>query len=279
MLIGMSSFDVISAYADCLSGGRLHWVPIGGSLFEPSDLLGRFDPTSRTLIPHPSGIIDLLLDESDSMHIVVLDGFNRAAVDGYLIPLLKSVHDVASEVSSPRSIPLAPQRLISQADIYAGISRIAWKRNVLLILTPSMGGSTLPVPTELWEWCTVLDTDKPYSNAPSMVKEKKRVTASDWNSWIQKAKQATKTLPEMNKSLPEFKNLSPAILRTAERLTKAVTFCTQSKEEAWQLYIQACLYPYLVSQQTWTEQSCQHLNIDPNTLDRQIADTVKQLGE
>ncbi|MEZ4863839.1 MAG: hypothetical protein R3C14_21125 [Caldilineaceae bacterium] len=279
ILIGKSSFDVISAYADCISGGRLHWVPISGTLFEPSDLLARFDPTSRNLIPHPSGIIDLLLDESDSMHIVVLDGFNRAAVDGYLIPLLKSVHDVASGMPLPRSIPLAPHRLMSQTDIYADISQIAWKRNVLLILVPSIGTSTLPVPAELWEWCSIIGTDKAYSDAQSATNEKKRVKASDWDNWRQGARQGAETVAEMNKPLPEFEYLPPAILKTAERIVGAVTFCNQKKEEAWKLYVKTCLYPYLVSQQAWTEQLYQHLNIAPDTLDRQIADTVRQLGE
>lgn len=279
VLIGASSFDVISAYADSVSGGKLHWIPVGGSLFEPSDLLARFDPVSRTLIPHSGGIIDLLLDESNSMHIVVLDGFNRASVDGYLIPLLKSVHDVARGSSSPRSIPLAPQRLMSPNDAYADVSRIAWRRNVLLVLLPSTGSSTLPVPAELWEWCSALGTDNPFPKSQPLPNEKKRVTASNWDTWVQGLKQKTETLPELGRSFPKVGHLPPAIIDTAERIVESVTLGGRNREDAMALCFQASLYPYLLSRQTQMDQIFQHLGVTQNTLDPQIADIVKQLGE
>jgi len=146
-------------------------------------------------------------------------------------------------------------------------------------LSPSTGPSTLPVPAELWEWCSAFGTDKPFPKSQPSTNEKKRVTAGDWDTWVQGLKQKTETLPDLHRSLPKVGHLPPAILNTAERIVGAVTLGGRNREEAMALCVQASLHPYLLSRQTQTDQIFQHLGVAPNTLDPQIADTVKQLGE
>jgi hypothetical protein len=281
VLIGTDAYDVVSSYADCVSGGNLHWIPVGGSIFEPSDLLARFDQTSRCLVPHPGGLLELLLDESDDMHIVVLEGFNRAAVDGYLMPLLLSVLDVA-QGKKPRSIPLAPPGFSSEDDPYAGVSRIAWNRKVQLVLCPSFGTSTLPVPVEFWKHCTVVDTG---NTAPIRVPlepghaHPMRVPASIWNAWSKAARENLEPLKVLRKQPKEAGTLPRAILENVERIFGSGSVLGLKHENALEQAVKTTLFPYLIAVEELVDVWSKHLSVEINDSDRRIAEEIKRLGE
>jgi hypothetical protein len=281
ILIGSEAYDVVSSYADCISGGTLYWIPVGGSLFEPSDLLARFDPISCRLVPHPGGLLDLLLDESDDVHVVVLDGFNRAAVDGYLIPLIRSAQDVARG-RNPRSIPLAPPGFVSEHEAYADVSRIVWNPNVLLVLSPSTGVSTLPMPLEFWANCTIIDAGTP---APPEVPpestyapKKTRVPAPVWKTWSEAVKEgcrpleALRTQPKETSPLPEF------VLDNVERLY-ASGMVLGLKQRALEQAVVTSLYPYLVANGERVDLWFQHIGVALSDADRRIGDVVKRFTE
>jgi hypothetical protein len=89
VVIGVSSYDLLRAYASAVAGGRLHWIPIGSSAMEPQDLLGRFDGVSGRIVSAASGLLDVVCDakQSGRLHVVVLDGFNRGPSEAYLSPI------------------------------------------------------------------------------------------------------------------------------------------------------------------------------------------------
>lgn len=93
LLGGPGALEALEQYAHAAAGGRMLWVNIVPSALEPADLLGRYDPHTGRFLPHPSGLLDLLIyagrpDQRNQLFLVVLDGVNRAAVDTYLQPLL-----------------------------------------------------------------------------------------------------------------------------------------------------------------------------------------------
>ena len=282
VLIGPEAYDVVSSYADSVSGGVLHWIPVGGSIFEPSDLLARFDPISRCLVPHPGGLLDLLLDESDALRVVVLEGFNRAAVDGYLITLLRSLQDVAKG-RKPRSIPLAPPGFASEDDAYADVSRIAWNRRVLLVLFPSTGASTLPLPAEFWDYCAIVDAGNPAPEEvllePRSAPRITRVSSTVWKAWSEDAKEKVEVLEVLRKQPSEVGTLPSVALDNVERVYGSGVVLGLKQESAMKQAVRASLFPYLVATEEPVDAWFQHLGITLNDTERRISDAVRRLGE
>lgn len=281
VLIGPEAFDVVSSYAACVSGGTLHWIPVGGSLYEPSDLLARFDPISRCLVPHPGGLLDLLLDKSDAMHVVVLDGFNRAAVEGYLSPLMQSAQDVARE-RKPRSIPVAPLGYTSEDDMYAGVSHIAWNGNVLLVLCPCTGASTLPLPEEFWAHGAVIYAGNPapvdVTQEIGSISRTTRVPAAVWKAWLEGAKEKRTPLEMLRKLPKEAGALPPIALGNVERIYGSGMSLGLKPERALEQAVKTSLFPYLVASEGPVDAWFQHLGLTLNEVDRKIDDTVRRLG-
>ena len=160
VVAGSSGYELLRAYAATVAGGRLHWVPVGASVMESQDLLGRFDSPSGRIIPSPSGLLDVVLDASHSgrLHVVVLEGFNRAPVEAYLSPILEAAQAGRSG-DTARTIPLASPGLLSADDSYRELGRLAWPPSVLIACLPSDGTASLPVPSSVWRFLALLDAD------------------------------------------------------------------------------------------------------------------------
>jgi hypothetical protein len=160
VLIGERAYDLARLYASAAAGERLHWVPAGSSLMEPQDLLGRFNTSLGRIVPHPGGILDVIRDATISreLHLVVLEGFNRAPVEAYLLPILEAA-SAARQGDTNRSIPVASASVLSDDDPYCELSRVVWPQNVLLACIPAHGSATLPVPVSAWHYLAVIDAD------------------------------------------------------------------------------------------------------------------------
>jgi hypothetical protein len=160
IVLGDRAYDLLRLYAGAMAGGRLNWVPVGGSLMEPHDLLGRFDSSVGRLIPHAAGVLDSIQDATAAarFHIVLLDGFNRAPIDGYLLPILDAAA-AARHGDSTRSIPLVNAALLKDDDPYRQMQRAVWPQTALVACIPSYGTATLPIVPEMWRFFTVVDAD------------------------------------------------------------------------------------------------------------------------
>lgn len=160
VVAGSRSYDLVRAYASAVAGGRLHWIPIGSSTMEPHDLLGRFDGASGRILPSPAGLLDVVRDATQSgrLHVVILEGFNRAPSGAYLSPILEAAQ--AGRVGDAvRVIPLASPGLLAEDDPYREVARLAWPSNVLIACLPTDGSVTLPVPPSAWRFLALLDAD------------------------------------------------------------------------------------------------------------------------
>jgi hypothetical protein len=160
VIAGNHGYDLLRAYASAVAGGRLLWIPVGSSTMEPHDLLGRFDGVSGRILPSPSGLLEVVRDakQSERLHIVVLEGFNRAPTEGYLLPILEAAQAGRSG-DMARTIPIASSGLLASDDPYHEMSRLAWPPNVLVACIPTDGSITLPVPPSVWRFLALLDAD------------------------------------------------------------------------------------------------------------------------
>jgi hypothetical protein len=160
VIAGNHGYDLLRAYASAVAGGRLLWIPVGSSTMEPYDLLGRFDGASGRILPSPSGLLDVVRDamQSERLHLVVLEGFNRAPTEGYLLPILEAAQAGRSG-DLARTIPIASSGLLASDDPYHEMGRLVWPPNVLVACIPSDGSLTLPVPSSVWRFLALLDAD------------------------------------------------------------------------------------------------------------------------
>lgn len=160
VVAGSRGYDLLRAYASAVAGGRLHWMPLGSSTMEPHHLLGRFDVASGRILPESSGLLDIVRDATQSgrLHVVVLEGFNRAPSEAYLLPILQ-VAQAGRVGDAARTIPLASPGFVAEDDPYRELARLAWPSSVLIACLPADGSVTLPVPTSVWRFLTLLDGD------------------------------------------------------------------------------------------------------------------------
>ncbi len=160
VVVGDRAYSLLRAYAAAMAGGRLLWIPVGSSTMEPYDLLGRFNGMSGRILPSPSGVLDVVRDarKSERLHLIVLEGFNRAPAEGYLSPILE-VAQAGRSGDSARTIPIASSGLLASDDPYYELGRLAWPPNVLIACIPSDGSVTLPVPPSVWRFIALLDAD------------------------------------------------------------------------------------------------------------------------
>ncbi len=161
VLAGSDAFDTLEAYASCVAGGRWLWIPISPTMIDPGDLLGRVNPNTQHFIPHPSGLIDLLLQAQnrDDLYLVVLDGLNRTAIDTYLTPILECYQDTWRN-RRKRTLSLFHQKAIAADDPYASMAQLQWPPNVLLAGTLTEGVTTVTLPLSFWASAALLHLDR-----------------------------------------------------------------------------------------------------------------------
>jgi len=160
VVVGSRGYDLLRAYASAVAGGRLLWIPIASSTMEPGDLLGRFDISAKRIMPAASGLLDVVRDATATgrLHLVVLEGFNRAPSEAYLAPILEAMQ--SSRVGDmARVIPLASPGVVAVDDPYRDLARLAWPLSVLIACLPTEGSATLPIPASVWGGLALLDAD------------------------------------------------------------------------------------------------------------------------
>jgi hypothetical protein len=191
IVTGPRAYEALASFAATFAGGRLTWIPVSGSTFEPQDLFGKFDVHSGRIVPHPGGLLSEIVgaERTDGLRLIVLDGFNRGATDSYLVPLLESYSDATSG-RTPREIPLADRGLLNPNDPYFSRARVKWPSNVLLACVPASGSSALPVSADIWKHATlvVCDSDEladPGSvfRHPGTVEEVTAITEIEPTAW------------------------------------------------------------------------------------------------
>jgi len=257
IFLGSEALTYLEAFAQCLSGGRYLWVPITPTLITPGDLLGKVNPSTGRFEPAANGLLDLLLAAGNStgtnplaneMHLVVLDGINRASVENYLLPLLTCYAGQQGTIN-PRRLSLAHSSLLSAKDPYRSVSSLQWPNNVLLAATVSDGLATLPLPTQSWDQAGAVipiqypcpeELDENEANSESA----QSVSHRNWAAWQEDFKS---DLPKAAEILGSQPDLPVAARQAYQRFCAARLVSRVNREEQQQSLILSCLLPYYAS--------------------------------
>ena len=186
ILTGEAAYAAVSAYADAVTGGTLTWIPVAPTVVAPQDLLGWFEPALREVVTHPGGLLDVLISgaSGNEVHLVVLEGFNRAPVESYLSPLLECRADACAGRAA-RTVPVVGPGLVNASSRYYQLTRVGWPSNVLLALIPAAGTVSYPTGGTIWRHGALLDTG-PSSLEPSasgVQQEPSRLSMELWERW------------------------------------------------------------------------------------------------
>jgi len=211
VLAGSGAFRALEAYAASLTGGRWLWVPISTATLEPCDLLGRVDPVAQRFVPAAGGLLDLLryAHGRDELYLIILEGINRAAVDGYLAPILACYADTWCS-GRGRTLPLLHPSAVSTDDPYASVPRLVWPPNVLLAGTLVDGAASVLLPPSFWTSATLIHMDiyggagEAGAGATQTVSAKANasespiaaVTLETWRTWREKVDTSTMPLED-----------------------------------------------------------------------------------
>ena len=148
VLSGDGAFESVRAFADVFAAGRLVWVPVPATAVDPVDLFG--GPAPQSGRGPGADLLDVIdaARSDDGLFVVVLEGFDRAAPDHYLAPLLQCYAD-AGRPRGARSLALAAPD--------GEPRRLSWPPNVLLACTPCDGPSALPAGRGVWRHAVLFD--------------------------------------------------------------------------------------------------------------------------
>lgn len=150
VVAGSGAHAVLRAFADAFAGGRLVWIPASPMLSAPHDLLGQFDPASGRFVAHPAGLLDCFdaAAAEDGLALVVVEGYDRAPAEHYLMPLAQAYADAAL-LRGARTVPFVGPDGASR--------RLAWPANVLLACVPGEGSGALPPGAAFWRHALLVD--------------------------------------------------------------------------------------------------------------------------
>jgi hypothetical protein len=148
---GQRAYALLRAYGQAIAGGRVQWIPVTPTLIEPADLLGRREAASGRFVPAATGLLDVVADaaDRDELHLVVLDGCNRAPVEAYLLPILQAAQ-AGRAGDATRAIPLASAAALAEDDPYRRFAQLGWPPNVLIACVPVDGPAALPIGADAW---------------------------------------------------------------------------------------------------------------------------------
>ncbi len=254
---GPGALEALERYAHVATGGRIVWVNVTATTLEPADLLGRHDPHTGRFLPHPSGLLDLLIyatkpEQREHLFLVVLDGVNRAAVDSYLQPLLACYRSSWCEESA-RKLRLAHPAVFGPDDPYAQAGELAWPANVLLAGTLIDGVATVPLPSSLWSDALYVDIGSVATRAshrPDSVLQRSSVSLQDWLGWHSQIVAETQTGLEV---LSEFNTdgvrLPARIAHGFARIFTAIRPHLPDDNKALQVVVRGLLTPYALGTQ------------------------------
>jgi hypothetical protein len=130
-LMGINARVSLQAYASSLFAGASIEIPMDPGMLGVDDLLGQFDGAMREFLEGAR--------RSNRMHLLVIEGVNRALAESSVVPLLRA----ASLTRRAWPAPVVEN----------------WPRNVLVATTLSDSTATIPIPSELLDYSTVIAAD------------------------------------------------------------------------------------------------------------------------
>lgn len=229
VVAGDGAADALHAVAEGVAGGRSTWIPVSATLSDAASLLTQ--PAHGTVWPNPGGLLDAVERAADGrLALVVLEGFDRAASDHYLDPLLQCYAD-ARHGRGARTLP------------YLGIDgaprRLAWPPNLLLACVPSGGPSALPPGATFWTHAVLSDVGDVSRGPEEGLSE---VAPATWDAAVQAGTDGGE-VPSLTDDLKP----SVAAMRSAAALYHAALAFNVPEPDARQLAFLGAVLPHVAT--------------------------------
>jgi hypothetical protein len=164
-------------------------------------------------------------------------------------------------------------------DPYGAAHRVAWSRNVLIVLRATTGTSVLPVPPELWAHCVVIDTESAEDVVESPPKLVTRVSKTDWNMWFDRTLSLSVPIEKLSEHPKARAPLPRGIRRKVERIYGSGVALGLNPNRAIDQALKVGLVPYLVTCDEPLDEWSKVLGIELDKQDRRVEDVVRKLGE
>jgi len=252
LVTGPTALAVLEAYAHHVTGGRIVWAPVTPTMLKPTDLFGDVHPATMRFMPHPAGLLDVLLfavqpEQQDNLFLVVLDGVNRAAVDAYLLPLL-FCYSTAWNSWMQRALPIVHPTLLEPSNPYAAAASLSWPKNVLLSGTLVRGAATVPLATDMWAYACLIETGGSQNVSDECARaQPTAVTLRMWEQWRafdpDKVRPVFDELHEVTKETGMY--ASGAVLHACAQLEARIQ--PHSKSKPWRFALHSILAPYALA--------------------------------
>ncbi len=149
---GENGLRMLDAYARALTGHQAHIVPIAPGLESYAELFGQYSYLRSTFIPSSNGLSNLIknLATKDELRLVVFEGINRAAMELYLLPLLRSY--AKETIALPGRLSAYTARLAQDTDEYRFLVDFDWPENLILTGVTTGGPTALPFLRDAWHY-------------------------------------------------------------------------------------------------------------------------------
>lgn len=239
LLAGPSALETLDAYAQVATGGRLVVVQASAGLVEPGQIFGRVDNARGRFVPHPDGLLDVVMacEQSDRRVLVVIDGINRGATEAYLLPL------IGLRNAPKRRLALFHPAAVSDTDPYGKHARLSWPSNMLLAGCLTEGPTTLPVAGAIWRDAVLVVTEPRGSVETSA---DGGVEPSEWTAWSSEATMAPATQDAIETLLAEMPSLRGA-LRPSARLAATLVEFGMDPDAIKEQVASAVILPWIAS--------------------------------
>lgn len=159
VLTGAGGLSAIIAYARVACSDRLAMLPITHDFLHPVDLLGVRAGDPETPRMHANLLQAACAESRERPGLVVLESFNRAPTESYLVPWI---------ATKDRTINVPP----SVRDVIG--AELVGCSGLLIAATDIVGSTTAPISPDLWSLAVAIDVPEPVefttsATAPSAV--------------------------------------------------------------------------------------------------------------
>lgn len=146
VLTGSGGMSALAAYAHVACAGRMAMLPVTHDLLHPVDLLGVRATDPETPRMHTNLLQVASSEAKEHPGLLVLESFNRAPTESYLVPWISAKNRTINAPASVRQ--------------FVGVDSVDC-RGLFIAATDIAGSTTAPISPDLWGLAVAIDVPEP----------------------------------------------------------------------------------------------------------------------
>jgi hypothetical protein len=206
------------------------------------------DTARARFVPHPSRLLDAVLaaSKNQGFSLVILEGVNRGATEGFLPQLMRFARGEADPLT------LFHPTSVAADDPYRSIGAIQWPKNLLLAVTLVEGAATLPVTPLAWAAGALFraGVEAPATPPTAVVRVPTDAPSALFDASNPKHDDVAKALfASLNAALPKAtaNYLRPVIATPVQRLARGLALMQPDPGQVRQALAYSCIVPALAA--------------------------------